>query len=184
MFKSWLDELAFRWHTVDRGHLGFALILLVPFGIVGLIVRFAHADHVDRRTDTERQRELDCLAENVYHEARGEPRSGQVAVAEVVLNRVAAAGFPSTVCAVVHERRLDPVRRRYVGAFSWTEIDDLRRPRGRAWRRAVEIAEAVYAGQEPPVVPDATFYHAVSITPRWAAEKEPVATIGNHIFYR
>ena len=184
MLKAWLDELAFRWQTSDRSQLGFASMLLLPCAAIFAIVFFARADHVERQADAERGRELGCLAENVYHEARGEPRAGQVAVAEVVLNRVAASGFPGTICEVVHEKHLDVTRRRYVGAFSWTEIDELRRPRGRAWRRAVEIATAVYEGEEPAVVPGATHYHSTAVEPPWAAQKRQVATIGNHIFYR
>jgi spore germination cell wall hydrolase CwlJ-like protein len=182
--RTWSDELSFRWHTSDRGQIGFALMLLLPCAAFGFIASAAYKDHRERQVATERLRDLGCLAENIYHEARGEPLAGQVAVAEVVLNRVASEAFPDTVCEVVHERRFDALRRRYVSAFSWTELETLRRPRGSAWQRAREIATAVYDRREPPIVPVALYYHAARIDPGWAGEKQLVATIGNHIFYR
>jgi len=195
MFSFWLqgmlerlrsrrDRLLFRWHTSDKGHFGFGAMMLVPVTALGFLVQFARSDHIERQAAGMRQRDLRCLAENVYHEARGEPLRGQHAVAEVTLNRVASDEFPATVCEVVFEQRLDVQRRRYVGAFSWTELDRLRRPHGDAWQLALEVATAAYDGQEPGVVPDALYYHADAIEPRWAGEKQVVATIGNHIFYR
>jgi spore germination cell wall hydrolase CwlJ-like protein len=135
------------------------------------------------RWQQQRQADLMCLARNVYHEARGEPTAGQHAVAEVTLNRVASRQFPATVCEVVYEKRFDVKRNRLVGAFSWTEFDWVSKPKGIAWERAVRSAEAVYDKQQDPTVKGALFYHADSIEPRWAKEKNQVAKIGSHIFY-
>jgi N-acetylmuramoyl-L-alanine amidase len=132
----------------------------------------------------ERQ-ELLCLAKNIYFEARGEPTAGQVAVAEVTMNRVASRRYPDTVCAVVYQKNWDPIRKRYVGAFSWTELDELPPLAGEEWLRAVTIADAVYRGREAPVLDDrAMFYHATYIKPDWAHTKRQVARIGGHVFYR
>jgi spore germination cell wall hydrolase CwlJ-like protein len=161
-------------------------MLCVPFVAMGALVYFAYADQLAARLEAYQKRTADlrCLAENIYHEARGEPFKGQIAVAEVTLNRVASPNFPKTICEVVREARWDPIRRRMVGAFSWTEIENQRTPRGAAWREAKAAAEAVYDRDHSLVVPGALYYHATYIRPKWARQKKTVATIGNHVFYR
>ena len=159
------------------GALGAGLSLLVG------IVYFAYVDHLDLTWRAQRHEDLACLARNVYHEARGEPFAGQVAVAEVTLNRVASPRFPDTICDVVYEKRFDSRRNRLVGAFSWTELDDLGRPGGAAWRRARRAASIVYDAQQEATVAGALFYHADRIEPAWAGKKVRVAQIGAHVFY-
>jgi spore germination cell wall hydrolase CwlJ-like protein len=139
--------------------------------------------HALHREQAHRQ-SLDCLALNVYHEARGESRVGQYAVAEVTINRVASRHFPDTVCDVVYERRWDHVRKRHVGAFSWTELEELPAPSGAEWQRAREVAEAVYRERHVPKLKGVLHYHAVYVKPGWARGRKPVARIGNHVFYR
>jgi spore germination cell wall hydrolase CwlJ-like protein len=129
-------------------------------------------------------RELRCLAQNIYHEARGESRAGQYAVAEVTMNRVASPRFPATVCEVVYEQRWDSIRKRHVGAFSWTELNRRELPAGPAYQHARKIAREVYYRRNQPQVGDALFYHASYIRPSWARTKQKVAHIGSHIFYR
>ena len=176
--------LAFRWYTTDQSGLAFVAMLACPIVMLAGLTRFAYADHVRRQADQQRRVDLKCLAENVYYEARGESAAGQQAIAEVTLNRVASGQFPDTICAVVHEQRWDAVRKRYVGAFSWTELEHLRTPHGEAWAQAVVAARAVYDQEAMPRAGGALFYHAASIEPAWAKTKEPVARIGNHVFYR
>ncbi|HEU4617207.1 MAG TPA: cell wall hydrolase [Gammaproteobacteria bacterium] len=182
------DRALFLWHAHwqfrDKGGLLFFAALPLPFVLLGALVVFAHRDYGRIEANRERRTELTCLAENVYYEARGEPLAGQYAVAEVTMNRVASPLFPATVCGVVHEQRWDPIRKRYVGAFSWTELDSNRLPRGAAWRQALTVAEAVYDGEHPETVKGALFYHAKNMKPRWAKGKRPVATIGRHVFYK
>lgn len=117
--------------------------------------------------------DLQSLALNVYHEARGESRSGRVAVAEVTIQRAAERGT-----SIHHE-----VWRK--GQFSWTEHKQAK-ARGHAWRQAIHVAKLAMfnemAGRKPDVV--ATFYHSTSVRPYWAKEFERVAVIGNHVFYR
>jgi N-acetylmuramoyl-L-alanine amidase len=126
---------------------------------------------------------LSCLALNVYFEARGEPLAGQYAVAEVTMNRVASGRYPATVCGVVHEKRWDSIRGRYVSAFSWTEFGDLPTPKGREWQQAVAVAKAVYYGKHKPTLNGALHYHATYVEPSWSKGEVPVARIGKHLFY-
>jgi N-acetylmuramoyl-L-alanine amidase len=183
-------DLRFRlwvfWHGTDKGAWAFALI------IGGILAGFGFALHAvfsykDEKLDELRAlhaRNIDCLARNIYHEARGEPTVGQYAVAEVTMNRRASGLYPRTVCEVVYQQNWDPIRGRYVGAFSWTEFDSLPPPRGAHWRQARAIAEAVYAGKRVPEVQGALFYHANYIRPDWAKDKKVIARIGRHVFYR
>lgn len=179
-----ISRLLFYWHTLDRSYLAFAAAAACFVVILGGITGFAYVDHVKRLAAAQRIVDLACLSENVYFEARGEPLAGQYAVAEVTMNRVASPLFPDSVCEVVHEARWDSVRERYVGAFSWTEIDSLGRPGGYEWRRAMATASTVYDNsREAPLVDGALFYHATHVTPAWARTKRRIARIGRHIFY-
>jgi spore germination cell wall hydrolase CwlJ-like protein len=182
---AWRDNVRYSWLTWDKGSLVFFALLSLPFAALAGFARVAYLDHAERRAASLRNADLTCLAENVYHEARGEPLAGQYAVAEVTLNRVASPLYPASVCAVVHQQAWDPRRRRYVGAFSWTESKEtLGRPRGRAWRRALEVAGDAYERRAEPQLDGALFYHTTAVEPVWAKTKTPIATIGNHVFYR
>lgn len=176
------DRLLELWYCGDRSNLVLAAFPLVLVLALGALTRFAYLEHMEGRALAHRHAELRCLAENVYYEGRGEPLTGQYAVAEVTMNRVTSPRFPDTICTVVHEKRLDVLRGRYVGAFSWTELE-LRRPAGPAWKRAMEVAETVYDQRHVPVVPGALHYHAARVTPRWARGQAPLTRIGNHLFY-
>jgi len=173
----------FYWLGRYAGDVRFFAMLGLPFLALGFIFNFAYDDHLQVDAERQRYEDLTCLARNIYYEARGESEVGQHAVAEVTLNRVASERFPNTVCSVVHEQRWDKIRRRNVGAFSWTELDSLANPKGKPWQQATAIAVAAYDNQESPKVPGALFYHAKRITPRWSRNKELVAEIGRHKFY-
>jgi spore germination cell wall hydrolase CwlJ-like protein len=127
----------------------------------------------EARAAERRAADLQCLAENVYYEARGEPLVGQYAVAEVTMNRVRSREFPSSVCAVVHAR----------GAFSWTLAAGHRAPYGYEWRLAKAVAGSVYDNQAAPLVDGALYYHATYVSPPWAPTRRQVALIGKHLFY-
>src|SRR6266436_1391309 len=128
-----------QWYRlVDwREHVPFVAMAGLPVLFVGAIICFAyfHGTVIDperlqasqRQTTLAHRREndLQCLAENIYFEARAEPLKGQYAVAEVTVNRTQAPNFPHTICGVVHEVRWDPARKRSVADFSWTELGDL-----------------------------------------------------------
>jgi spore germination cell wall hydrolase CwlJ-like protein len=197
-FTVWRSRLVMYWHLEARKRLSGIALATIPIVLVGSIVCFAYlkgseeqlapeqlqATQREARRALRRESDLECLAENVYFEARGEPIEGQYAVAEVTLNRTRAEHFPHTVCAVVHEMRWDPARRRPIADFSWTQSGGLSPEDGPAWKRAMTVANAAYDDLHDPVVPGALFYHATSVRPGWARGRTTVATIGNHIFYR
>lgn len=114
-----------------------------------------------------------CLALNVYHEARGEPRQGQLAVALATRNRAVEEG--NGVCWVVF---------RYA-QFSWTmDARKLRRlPNGPQWEASQRVAEQVLYGAYD-FTKGATHYHAVKVQPRWAGTLERAGQWGDHVFYR
>ena len=121
----------------------------------------------------EEDAELECLARVISHEARGEPREGQIAVAEVVMNRVESPRFPNTICGVVNQRAQFSNVRSY-------------RPRrsGAQWDRIVRIAIDARNDVSEPVVGEALYFHASRVHPRFASTRSRVAQIGAHIFYR
>jgi spore germination cell wall hydrolase CwlJ-like protein len=177
-----------RWHMTDKEPWVFALVIATIVAAFGFTLSSVFVYKEDRiraiaAHHAERQ-DLMCLAHNVYYEARGEPEKGQRAVAEVTMNRVASGRYPDKVCEVVYQKNWDTIRKRYVGAFSWTEFRFLPNPGGEAWKQAWQAAESVYYGTEPPVVEGATHYHANYIKPDWAHDRTPIARIGRHIFYR
>jgi N-acetylmuramoyl-L-alanine amidase len=192
----WRRQLAYYWAYGAKGQLVFlALLALLIAGVTGGIyfacvngtsLEPARLEALQREATRAQRRadDLQCLAENVYFEARGEPLEGQYAVAEVTLNRTRALHFPHTICGVVHEIRWDPIRRRHVADFSWTELGALSPEDGPAWKQALAVANAAYDDLHPQVVPEALYYHATSVRPDWARSRRAVATIGNHIFYR
>ena len=170
------NDLRFFWHTRNKGP------WLVVF-IFGTMVAALAGVMQLLESNSMQARELTCLALNVYYEARGESLAGKYAVAEVTMNRVTSRRYPKTVCAVVHEKRWDRLRKRQVGAFSWTEFNIVPHPEGKQWKQAREVAEAVYFGRQPPVLDGALHYHASYIRPSWSRGQKPLARIGGHIFY-
>jgi len=169
------------WHVTDREPWIFALIVGL---IATLLLYTSQAAFTYKETRQHDTQNLTCLARNVYFEARGEPMAGQYAVAEVTMNRWASGLFSDSICGVVYQKAWDPRRKRYVGAFSWTELDVTPMPAGAEWRRAWKVAEAVYYEQREPALDGALFYHATYIEPDWAKGKQQVARIGGHVFYK
>ncbi len=206
MFTSLLIEariwrMAWRHRLADglfgsHGGLTFLAMLVLPaVGLVGIVcfaywdgTRFApariHAEERETARALRRATDLQCLAENVYFEARGESLEGQYAVAEVTLNRTQAPNFPHTICGVVHETRWDPSRRRFVADFSWTELGTPTPENAVAWKQAMAVATAAYDDLHDPIVPEALFYHTTGVHPGWSRTRKVVAIIGRHIFYR
>lgn len=183
---SWRRALLRRWHTADKTAWAAAGLVLAVLAGLGAGMQ-VHVDREGERREAARAIELEnlaCLARNVYFESRGEPPAGMRAVAEVTMNRVASRLYPGSVCAVVYQKNWDPIRKRYVGAFSWTEFDSLPEPDGEAWRRAQEVAEAAFYRRAPVTLPGVLHFHATHIRPEWSKEKTQVARIGRHLFYR
>ena len=183
--RRW-NSARLSWYVADKEPWLFALATGLIIAILGIALHAVFA-HKDERRDLAREevkRNLTCLARNVYFEARGEPTAGQIAVAQVTMNRKASGRFSDSVCGVVYQQNWDPLRKRYVGAFSWTELNALPEPTDTEWQRAWKVAEAVYYGREPSALEGALFFHANYIKPDWAKEKQMVARIGKHVFYR
>jgi spore germination cell wall hydrolase CwlJ-like protein len=120
-------------------------------------------------------RDLDCLTEAVYYEARGEGAAGQKAVAQVILNRVRHPAFPKSVCAVVYQG--------CQFSFSCNGAMRGRRDAG-AWNRARGIATDALSGAVMAGVGNATHFHTVNVSPNWGPSLMRVGQVGLHIFYR
>jgi hypothetical protein len=134
-------------------------------GLVGMV-----------NTATPLSSELHCLAGAVYFEARGEPPAGQLAVAQVIINRSEDRRFPRTYCGVVAQP----------GQFSFMRGKQMPQVRDRsaAWTRAVAIAQIAHQGLWESEAGDALFFHAKYVRPSWSQRKTRLAQINTHIFYR
>jgi spore germination cell wall hydrolase CwlJ-like protein len=156
------------------------------------------------------EKELQCLAKNIFFEARGEPEEGKVAVGMVTINRSQAEKFPSTLCDVVNQRSTVKktywikktttikntkktvqqriIKNKTVCQFSWRCMK-LREPHHEdlAWQDSLRIAEELLAGDAydhlEDVYGDALYFHATYVKPRWAKQKIRVKRVGRHIFY-
>ncbi|MCB2066902.1 MAG: cell wall hydrolase [Erythrobacter sp.] len=121
-------------------------------------------------------RELTCLAEAVYFEARGEPLDGQLAVARVIVNRAESSQFPDDYCGVVTQR----------GQFSFVRGGHIPTPNlgSAAWDSARAIARIAHRDLWQSAAADSLFFHATRVRPAWAGRRIARATIENHVFYR
>ncbi len=120
--------------------------------------------------------EMRCLAGAVYFESRGEPLSGQLAVAQVVINRSESSRFPESYCGVVYQR----------AQFSFVRGGTMPRIKtgSQAWKRATAIARIAHQGMWDSEAQDSLYFHATYVNPRWARQKTRRAAIKTHIFYR
>ena len=117
---------------------------------------------------------LTCLALNVYWEARNQPFAGQLAVAQVTMNRVRDRRYGDNVCDVVYEHK----------QFSWFWDGKPDTPREkRAWEKAFLVASAAMDGSGHVELQGVTHYHAVYTKPYWKGYMVQVAMIGDHVFY-
>ena len=117
-----------------------------------------------------------CLALNVYHESRDQSLAGQIAVAQVTMNRVASPKYPDTVCGVVYQYKQF--------SWYWDGMSDVPLE-SKAWERAQMVAMGVLAGSGHSELVDVTItnYHAVTVQPYWAPTMTLVAQIEDHKFY-
>jgi len=126
-------------------------------------------------------RDLECLTQAAYYEARGEGREGMKAVTQVVLNRVRHRAFPNSVCGVVFQG----AGRRTGCQFSFTCNGSMRgRVNTAAWNRARDIASAALSGTVYAGVGNATHFHTTGVSPRWRNSLVRVSQVGDHLFYR
>lgn len=128
------------------------------------------------------RREQRCLAAAVYFEARGEPVKGQQAVAQVVLNRVKAPAYPSTVCGVVYQNK--KWRNRCQFSFACDGIRDKVTDK-KSYAQAQKVAKSVTSGKSwSRKIGSSTHYHANYVSPKWAKKMKRMTKIGRHIFYK
>ncbi|MET3525318.1 cell wall hydrolase [Phenylobacterium koreense] len=154
-----------------------------PAGSPAQLIRLnaAPAQSSSTRGALNGSRELECLTQAVYYEARGETPAGQAAVAQVVLNRVRNPAFPKSVCAVVFQG----AGKRVGCQFSFACDGSMRRGREpAAWARAGRVASRALAGKVVPGVGAATHFHTVNVAPNWGPRLIRTAEVGMHVFYR
>lgn len=120
--------------------------------------------------------QLRCLAGAIYFEARGEPLAGQLAVAEVIVNRAASGRFPASYCGVVTQR----------SQFSFVKGGRIpAAPTGSpVYQRAKAIAQIAHRNLWSSDAKDALYFHARHVSPAWSGRKQAAARIHNHVFYR
>ena len=137
---------------------------------------------LDKKGKKVSDKELWCMATAIYFESRGESYRGQVAVGQVVMNRVAHKLYPDTICGVVFQNQ----SKRNACQFSFAcdgipeKVTD-----GKSWKQAQQIAADVVSGKEYlPEVGYATHYHATYVRPHWAPRMKKLTKIGLHVFYQ
>lgn len=146
---------------------------IVPVQPIPAIAAGTADDSIDY-AEIELDAELECMAKVVHHEAANQARRGQLAVAQLIMNRVESGRFPRTICGVTNQR----------GQFFDTASYNPRRDDKR-WRTAVEVAAEARDGDAEHVVPKAMFYHAAYQAPTsWFRTRTRVTKLGDHIFYR
>lgn len=120
--------------------------------------------------------QLRCLAGAVYFEARGEPLAGQLAVAEVVINRAQDRRWPASYCGVVYQRaQFSFVRGGRMPAINTSKA---------TWLRAKAVAQIAHDKLWQPQADNAVYFHANYVRPKWSRKKTRVTQIDTHVFYR
>lgn len=120
------------------------------------------------------KKSLDCLAKNVYFEARNQSLVGKLAVANVVINRVRSGRYPSSVCEVIHQS----------SQFSWYGRVPDKITDKEAWERCLKVAIYVLTNEDTDNTRGATHYHEVGIRPKWIHKLIRTIRFESHIFYR
>jgi spore germination cell wall hydrolase CwlJ-like protein len=128
------------------------------------------------RGSQELDAERECIATAVYFEARGEPIEGQLAVAQVVLNRAVSGKFPRSACEVVKQKA-------QFSFVRWGNVPAAKKA-SEAWSKAVAITQIAWNRLMQGLDPSVLWYHATSVAPSWGRRLTRVAQIGAHIFYR
>ena len=150
-------------------------------GMIGVGAFHYSEAAAQERLATVSEADKECLAQNIFFEARNQSTTGQVAVAWVTINRMEADRYPDTICGVVWQHK----------QFSWTHDGKSDRiPNNaiaqRAWEDAQLVAEVTlldWARDRTSPVENATMYHADYVSPYWRTSYERVVTIDDHIFY-
>ena len=164
-----------------------AALMVVTVSIRTVNYKFDHLRAIREQaspiTADMRQKQLDCLARNIYHEAGYEPFEGKVAVAQVTINRTESGQFPSDICQVVYQKNI--VYEKVLCQFSWyCDQASMKKPmNGAVYTESMEVAKKVLLeGFRMPDLKSALYYHADYVNPGWG--KKPLVKIGHHIFYQ
>lgn len=161
------------------------LLLLCSFTTLLIMVGLSQA--VEDRTleitysdlTKDARKQVDCLAENIYHEAGIETKDGKKAVALVTMNRIESGKFPSSICGVVKQKTEGTCQ------FSWFCMPVKLNRNSEQYKESMDIALYVYANYEKlkDITHGAIYYHADYVNPRWRGV-EKTTVIGRHIFYK
>jgi spore germination cell wall hydrolase CwlJ-like protein len=159
------------------------LLTWANLSIVVIAVTAVTSAQANEEVNASTQRQLTCLAQNIYHEAGSESFNGKVAVAQVTINRANNGKFPSTICGVVHQKT--QVADKTICQFSWV-CDPLakgRRVYSKAWKESQEIARKVLLDglRLESLGSDALYFHNARVRPKWGLER--IDRIGGHTFY-
>jgi spore germination cell wall hydrolase CwlJ-like protein len=188
-------------YTLDReqtqvdmtGAVQTAKVLLMVLALIlsVFMLKWVVVDKLNRYDATEssqittamRERQLACLATNIYYEAGNQPFEGKVAVAQVTMNRTESGQYPADICKTIYQKNI--VYEKVLCQFSWVcDRAVIARPVNRAnFKESEEVAKKVLLeGFRLPSLKDAMYFHGDYINPGWQREK--IAKIGNHIFYK
>jgi spore germination cell wall hydrolase CwlJ-like protein len=165
------------------------MVLALTFSV--FMLERVVADKLDKYTPIEssqittavRERQLKCLATNIYYEAGNQPFEGRVAVAQVTMNRTESGLYPADICKTIYQKNI--VYEKVLCQFSWVcDRAVMSKPVNQAsFKESEEVAKKVLLeGFRLPSLKDAMYFHGDYINPGWKREK--VAKIGNHIFYK
>jgi spore germination cell wall hydrolase CwlJ-like protein len=157
--------------------------LLIAIMLVYSVTRVSSivtTNYIQKTASSEFNKELECLAKNIYYEAGIEPYEGKLAVAQVTINRSESGKFPSKICDVVYQRKNNLCQ------FSWTcmQVTNIRNKY--RWEESLIVAKkALTENNLHDIISqtNALYYHANYVNPGWN-KKQIVAKIGNHTFYR
>lgn len=167
-------------------------LLMVAFGIffVYTLINIAFNHRANSYTyevstvpARQMEKQLACLAKNIYYEAGNEPFEGKVAVAQVTLNRVETGKFADSICGVVYQKTT--FLSKTVCQFSWfCENNGVAKPiHKESFKESEEVARMVLLeGMRLPSLKEAVYYHADYVDPKW--NKPKIKQIGRHIFYK
>ena len=159
------------------------LLTWANLSIVVIAITVTSSAQANEEISASTQRQLTCLAQNIYHEAGSESYNGKVAVAQVTINRANNGNFPSTICEVVHQKT--QVADKTICQFSWV-CDPLakgRRVYSKAWKESQEIARKVLLDglRLESLGSEALYFHNARVRPKWGLAR--IDRIGGHTFY-
>jgi len=168
-----------------------ALLMVLALILSVFMLKWVVVDKLNKYEPTEssqittamRERQLACLATNIYYEAGNQPFEGKVAVAQVTINRTESGQYPADICKTIYQKNI--VYEKVLCQFSWVcDRAVIARPVNRAnFKESEEVAKKVLLeGFRLPGLKDAMYFHGDYINPGWNREK--ITKIGNHIFYK